>query len=439
MTMTRKIMRCACAVAAALQLLSVWAGDVKLENYQTQSPAVDTLRIELFDTEGHKQGFWTELSFWSSDFYSHGDERSVNVLGDGHPDLTYMVWLQKDPSTLVVILPGFSGNYLSSSNIALAEVFFKKGYSALVVSSAMNWEFMEGAATAKVPGYTPQDAVDIYNALQAVFADIEKRSPGKMTKKILAGMSLGALHTLFISEIDGREKKIGFERYLAINPPVDLMHALGMIDSYHLTWEKWRVDQIQRKVDMAVASYLKLMELKPAANRKADPESPTPLPTFAVPTLPIGEEEARELIGFNFQLRLLEIIYSINKRHDFGLIRTKCGWFQRRDLYNEMDRFTFRVYINTFIKKYYSEKLGRPVDIEQLNREASLPAIEASLAADKKVRVFHNADDFLLTDTHREWLKKTLGPRLTLFDHGGHLGNLYLREVQELMIKAVEE
>ena len=438
-----KVIMQRCTAVLAVMFMAFCAcrsDDVVLDKFNSQTPAIDTLRFELLDTEGHKQDFWTELAFWSSDFSTNGDERSVDVLGGDHPKLTYKAWMRKGETPLVIILPGFSGHFLGGATISLANIFHKKGYSAVVLSNAMNWEFMEAASTSIVPGYTPHDAIDVYGALRAIIADLEKEPECKITKKILVGYSLGALHALFVSDIDGKEKKINFDRYVAINPPVDLMSALERIDGFASTWEQWRVDDVQAKVDKAVAAFLMLMEIKPKFNQKTDPGADAAAnPVCDFPGLPVTDDEAKELIGFNFHMQLVEIIFSINKRRDFGFIKTKCGWFQRRDLYTELNRFNFRIFMDTFIKSYYSEKLGHPVSIEQLNKESSLTAIEASLSTNQKIRILHNLDDFLLNDTNKEWLRKTLGSRLTFFDHGGHLGNLYRQDVQERILKAAEE
>jgi len=35
-----------------------------------------------------------------------------------------------------------------------------------------------------------------------------------------------------------------------------------------------------------------------------------------------------------------------------------------------------------------------------------------------------NSDDLILDKAELLWLEKTLGPRIAVYDHGGHLGNL---------------
>jgi hypothetical protein len=54
------------------------------------------------------------------------------------------------------------------------------------------------------------------------------------------------------------------------------------------------------------------------------------------------------------------------------------------------------------------------------------------------VRVLTNADDFIVDDSGRSWLRETLGDRVTIFPSGGHLGNLYLEEVHGRVIDALD-
>jgi hypothetical protein len=50
----------------------------------------------------------------------------------------------------------------------------------------------------------------------------------------------------------------------------------------------------------------------------------------------------------------------------------------------------------------------------------------------------HNADDFLLTPADRKFLRDTLQERLIMFDHGGHLGNLYRQDVQQVIVEELK-
>ena len=74
----------------------------------------------------------------------------------------------------------------------------------------------------------------------------------------------------------------------------------------------------------------------------------------------------------------------------------------------------------------------------ELLAKSHLASLEKTLRHSEKVRVFHNIDDFLLTDAERVWLDEVLKERLTWFSNGGHLGNLYYRKVLDAILEAAE-
>jgi hypothetical protein len=105
-------------------------------------------------------------------------------------------------------------------------------------------------------------------------------------------------------------------------------------------------------------------------------------------------------------------------------------WGNRTALYREIDRVGFAEYA----EKAVGPTLA-PMTLEKLYRQSSLRSFEASLARNPRIRVVHSRDDFLLTDADRRFLDRTLGKRLTWFDRGGHLGNLYVTEVQQSLLE----
>jgi hypothetical protein len=54
----------------------------------------------------------------------------------------------------------------------------------------------------------------------------------------------------------------------------------------------------------------------------------------------------------------------------------------------------------------------------------SLDIIGAALRADPDYYVLTNSNDVILDNRELAWLEDTLGPRIVVYDHGGHLGNL---------------
>ena len=60
------------------------------------------------------------------------------------------------------------------------------------------------------------------------------------------------------------------------------------------------------------------------------------------------------------------------------------------------------------------------------------------LHANPNVRIILNQNDFLLADEDLAWFRATVAPgQLTVFEQGGHLGNLFNLAVQKSILGAL--
>ena len=91
-----------------------------------------------------------------------------------------------------------------------------------------------------------------------------------------------------------------------------------------------------------------------------------------------------------------------------------------------------------FIRAAQTTQARQSLTLEELYAQSNLRAFGDSLAANPKVRVVHSADDFLLSGEDRRFLDRTCGGRLVWFDCGGHLGNLYVKSVQQTLLDLAE-
>ena len=107
------------------------------------------------------------FTFKDPEFPSHGTTQSVRIPATGK-DLKFTFWLQPGSANVVYIIPGLGGHRLAQPSLALAELVYKNGFSAVVVSSPFNAEFMEHASTAALPAYLPVDGHDLYVALTEI-------------------------------------------------------------------------------------------------------------------------------------------------------------------------------------------------------------------------------------------------------------------------------
>ena len=106
------------------------------------------------------------FTFKDPEFPSHGRTRSVLIPATDRK-LKFTFWLQPGSANIVYIVPGLGSHRLAETSIALAELVYKNGFSAVCVSSPFNYEFMENASTAALPAYLPVDGHDLHVALTA--------------------------------------------------------------------------------------------------------------------------------------------------------------------------------------------------------------------------------------------------------------------------------
>ena len=409
--------------------------------YPNQGPEVNTLRSELFFVKNQASA-WARLSPLYRTFYQKSTQGAVQVLKD-KPELKYHYWLQDKPADLIMIVPGTGEHFVDLTPTAFAEMYYKQGYSAVIISSAFNWEFMQSAGSVLTPGYTPFDANDVKNALDKVLAQLQQEYPGQIRRKVLVGTSLGALHTLYIAGMERRAEKLTFARYLAINPPVDLLYAMNKLDKFYAIGGTWKKDKIHVKVRECIVAYMRMLKgISPDAspiaggiNRRRDIKMA--VEPGQKGRVAFDSQDAKFLIGLSFHLNLMEVIYSIYSRKDNGVIKAEKAYFDRREIYAEIDKFNFNAYLNKFLLPEYEKLLNKKLTAQRLNETAGLRGIAKTLKVDDRIRVIHNSDDILLKEGDLAWLKERLGERMTIFKHGGHLGNLYTEPVQKTMIKYV--
>jgi hypothetical protein len=78
---------------------------------------------------------------------------------------------------------------------------------------------------------------------------------------------------------------------------------------------------------------------------------------------------------------------------------------------------------------------GVNISPEEMARACSLDALAPSLRNNSRVRLLHNANDFLLKAGDAQWLKGVFGERAVIFEDGGHLGNMFLPAYRQLLVK----
>ena len=240
------------------------------------------------------------------------------------------------------------------------------------------------------------------------------------------GVSLGALEGAYLSVIDTEERKIGIEKYLLVNPPLDLYYALKKVDEWHALQNKFGRDKSKEIVAKAIGIVESLSE-----ERRDDPAV---MDRLVKKFGSFTTEELQFLIAESLQSQLSELVYVTQVIHDQKVLRAAKDEVRKR--LQEAQGLT---------SMDYNEKIGLPLwriqegepqaDLESFIKRGSLAPILDRLRGNSKVHIMHNADDFLADKKSIEELKETLGDQVMLYPYGGHLGNLWFPENKEYVLR----
>jgi pimeloyl-ACP methyl ester carboxylesterase len=318
--------------------------------------------------------------------------------------------------------------------MALAELVFKNGFSAVVVSSPYNSEYMEHASTAALPAYLPVDGHDLHVALTEIDHRLQVLYPDRLGNKSLMGYSMGALETLYVAATGPTNPPpsgfgatsqlplIQFDRYVAINTPVRLLPGISKLDEFYRAPLDWPAAE---RTDNLENTFLKVAAL---SRSTLTPQT----------TLPFSAIESKFLIGLTFRFMLRDIIFSSQRRNNQGVLHHPIWNFRREPVYQEILQYSYRDYFEKFAIPYYSARGLAAPTAAALEKAGDLRTYDAELRAHPGIRVIVNQNDFLLEDADLAWLQATFTPaQLTIFPQGGHLGNLFNPAVQKSILAAL--
>ena len=384
-------------------------------------------RVANFQVKGKKDPASLEtldsvfFTYSDPEFPDRGKTRSTRI-PTTRRKLKFTFWLQPKKAPVVYIVPGLGSHRLAETSMALAELVYRNGFSAVCVSSPFNSEFMEKASTAALPAYLPVDGHDLHVALTAIDHRLNALYPGRLGEKALLGYSMGAFESLFVAATEStNEPLLKFDRYVAINTPVRLLHGVSMLDRFYNAPLAWPAAERTGDIEN---TFLKVAAL---SRHKLTPQS----------SLPFNAIESKFLIGVEFRFILRDIIFDSQRRHNQGVLRQPIRTLRREPVYQEILQYSYQDYFDKFAVPYY-EGRGLAAPAETLGKAGDLRTYDAGLRANPGIRIIDNQDDFLLGDEDLAWLRATFPPdQLTIFKQGGHLGNLSNPAVQKSILQAL--
>jgi ABC-type transporter lipoprotein component MlaA/pimeloyl-ACP methyl ester carboxylesterase len=358
------------------------------------------------------------------EFPAKGRTRSVLISATGKK-LNFTFWLQPDRAPVVYLVPGLGAHRFAGTELALAELLYAHGFSAVCISSWFHPEFMEHASTTDLPSYPPIGVHDVHVALTEIDRRLEKMYPHRLGAKALMGYSMGGFQTLFLAAQSATNDTplLKFERYVAIDAPVRLQNAVTNVDQFYDAALAWPAAERTANIENTL--------LKVVAVSQQSPEKRS--------TLPFNAIESRFLVGLAFRLTLRDVIFSSQLRHSQGVLKQSLKKSRRWAAYNEIMQYSLWQYIQQFARPYDKARGIELGDLDILNKGTDLRAYSAALQENRDVRLIANRNDLFLANEDTAWMESTFAPgRLTLFEHGGHTGNLCQPDVQRAILGALD-
>jgi len=380
--------------------------DIGLDNYNPQSPVIDSMRTALFDDKNIDTSKWSELSVWNKCFCKQIKTASINVYPN-RPNYKYRYILQKkSTSPLAIIYPSIGEGIMSRHSAVLAKMFYDEGYSVLIQGSAFQWEFVKSMPDNYRPGYPAQDARYLRTVTSKIVNNLESQKACKFDKRILVGTSFGALTTLFTASQEETENTLNISKFISINPPIEILFALKQVDKYS---QDWKNNPEDIKMRAAVTAEKAMQIIQNPSNKSPE-------------LLPFTEDEARLVVGFIMKQKLSDLVFTIENA-------PKC---KKSAVCDEIKNMSYNDYAQKYllIDKYASQ--------EQLNYDTSLYSLSSFLQANKKYKIYHSLDDYYVNHEQLAWLKKQSKDKSVFFNNGSHLGFLYRKEFQDELRKDIK-
>jgi len=335
--------------------------------------------------------------------------------------LPFNYWIQDEPAPLIYVVPGLGAHRLTMQALAVAEALYDKGYSVVTISGMFHPEFIEFASSAKVPGNSASDRKDVWSLMGAIDSHLQRKYGNQLGARAMVGTSMGGFQALAMAaEAHTRpqpcEKRcnscnacssIKIDRFLAINPPVDLIHALQQLDSYMMAPGQWPASVRQQRIDNTVHKAVAMMT-KPEGVAMENPL--------------FDGVESKYLVGLAFRMTLRNAIYTSQRCHDLGHLDRPLSWWNRQEVYDEILAMSFDDYLKEIILPHYGQ---HGVTMAQFHAHSDLKDLAPGLANCRHAHVITSSNDFLMSAEDLAWLKRTFGgDRLKLLDRGGHVGGV---------------
>ncbi len=392
-------------MAAELELIKKppLTPDIVLDDYNPQTPVIDSMRTALFDDNSVNKSMWNELSIWNRSFAKRIKTASISV-DEAREPYKYRYILQKDKTApLVIMYPSIGEGSNAHHSIIFAKMFYDAGYSVIIQGSHFHWEFVKSMPEGYCPGIPSQDADYIKLVTSKIMESICAKYGCDFREKVVVGTSFGAMATLFVAEKESKNNTLGINKFIAISPPIELVYALEQLDKNSEEFDK-NSPEVKHKTAITAAKILQLSQLKENSDFKID-------------TLPFTDEESKLITTFILRQKLSDLIFTIEN----------IAKNTKTDFYQTVNNMSYRDYAEKYLLK------NDMLTLDDIKYETGLYSLADYLTHADNYKIYQSFDDYFINKEQLARLKTLAGKHLVCLNCGAHLGFLYRKEFIEAL------
>jgi hypothetical protein len=331
------------------------------------------------------------------------------------------VWLsaQDRPAPLAIVISGTGSDGNTAKLSTLRAILYGAGYHVLTMPSPTFPGFIVSTSSTGVAGDLLQDGHDLYAAMGEIVAHLPRKV--KVTDIDVLGYSLGGANAAIVKSIDAEEHKLGIHRVVMINPPVSLFASVGRLDKLFartLGNSDAGIERFYQQLYAALANVYR------ASDRVELDED---FLLGAAASVLKTDAQFSAAIALTFRIALSNVFFAGDLYSGAGVVLDPRHPPKVHDSLEEVAQTlrtkTFGEYFSRVFAPYYLKRRPHST-VESLMAQNSLEVIAEPLRRDGDYYAQTNSDDLILDQAELDWLKATLGRRMAVYDHGGHLGNL---------------
>jgi hypothetical protein len=340
-------------------------------------------------------------------------------------DRKLRAWLsaQDKPAPLAIVISGTGSDGNTAKLSILRGALYGAGYHVLTLPSPTFPDFIVSASSTGVAGDLMQDGQDLYAAMQQIVAHLPRKV--RITDIDVLGYSLGGANAAVVKSIDATEGKLRIHRAVMIDPPVSLFASIGRLDKLFASSIGSGDDAIE---NLYRRLYAELANLYRASDRVEIDED---FILGAAASVLKTDAEFSAAIALSFRVDLVNVFFAGDLYAGTGVVVDPEHPPKVGDSLEEAQRILrnkpFSEYFTKVFAPYYLKHRPHSTAASLIagNR---LDIIGDVLRNDSNYYAQSNSDDLILDKQELAWLRDTLGPRIAVYDHGGHLGNIGERQ-----------